>query len=1411
MENTTSLKENPITSPSEKSLNLPSKMDKSPPDSTSPANKPNLSGSKPAVKSLVNSKEKTTGSPQKVLSPPKPGKNRAPKRSQGKGKATKQAPSKGLSTSPKVSTEDSSEVSLSTLIRNDVTQKEEQNSSNETKVSRSSLLERLHNLTTFTYNNPRALNQDNFYPLASSLRELCRQLKYNNFQPTIISFLKYYVQAKRIEIVENKSVVEQQLAAQYSLPYYPTTSMLSRHPHARIARHAVDKAILLKAIDFCKKDVENRSICDFYGSNRHKGVFDSFNKVLRSAFQNHTNPIRYTWYRPLITPKDYVTYPKHLEQLPSTSPNADSYVLVQDLYNQSPIELLNELDLSGARQGVIVLMIYSSTVLAGSMFDNEGPYYQKDGLFHCSPSEMETEWCPSPPNEFWLEHSHWLLESKRTAIWDLCRTYSEYHVFNFTILERELQNEIPRPIKMPNSALIIEKDVPPPVTWFDRLRVRFFTLTGHREKLQVFRPALLAFESSMVGKTRQAYQISHVTAAVEKSVSAIPHFFETVAFDRQRVIQDTVQFIVWDSFGRDLSLLEQASDLYGTALNTFKTLKAKMSSGNGSHDAKNFLFLAALAGVIAILALIVRILRSIPLFFAMRIIRGPSAAAASLLDILDNPMLKGWFNMLSVSFAGAIEERFKQQQTFGTLMISVIESAMPMMDPSVSPRLSNLPFVKALLAFLFKFGLHSIFSKLSPLWHSVWNVGAIAWESVESGVSTRSIAIHAIIQTLLSLLGHAVPWSNRVVNLYMSFGSISFLGALCTRFKNPEVFIDAQKRWFSSPIHSKISKLANKISIGSSPGTASVNTAHFDYVSRVTPSKVADFHEAMRSGTQKDFDLQEALLLTPEEAFVPSQINIPSPLPSDIYDLKIKPAGQFIIASSPAMFQRPVGVHHFYQALELRNLAPVPTLKRCEAQGEFEHLKRCSLSGFTGPPCAVFKQWNRLKRRIKPVLKQRVALCVQEESELFEVWKLRRTDWIAHFNTAMQRSRAREAVELRTEKEIQPKSSIFLKSDEVLAPKDLGAGVIGIKGRLVKAVHPTIQADACVQIDRAMKLLKMVFLEPFEFANGWLVHLSIGSGKNASGLSEWFTQSLDWVRLTPKRAAFIFAGDDTFFMFHSDQLLFGEVDFSKYDRTQGAHALSFEADILTILLCDPSMVGKLLEAIIAPAVYEDKSIDYRVKVDMPIQRATGGPDTTLGNSLNNALTTWSLFLNPDPDIHALPQHQASFGFESKFKISSQFLGMTFLKGSWFPSKTSFVWLPLPSQAIKLGKILTDPRLIYPNDAPRVAWRKAAFALAQGVGEIPSNYPILGDLLQLYRLNGVENDKKLKENFYRAEVDCHDVEIDEEFVSIFLFDRYGITNDEIEELRESLRQLRNEEFPFLFPSNSIWTKLWSDYE
>jgi len=503
--------------------------------------------------------------------------------------------------------------------------------------------------------------------------------------------------------------------------------------------------------------------------------------------------------------------------------------------------------------------------------------------------------------------------------------------------------------------------------------------------------------------------------------------------------------------------------------------------------------------------------------------------------------------------------------------------------------------------------------------------------------------------------------------------------------------------------------------------------------------------------------------------------------------------------------------------LQIRNLARAEFLEPCETLGCTPYNTKCDIVG---------PNWTDAYEKMFPEMRRRL-ISFDPDMYSGDRWKMSRKEWVKHFNASMQRKRAQEAVNKHSEDMLYQKSTIFLKSDEVLAPKELNLFThddepvtgLGVKARLVKAVDPTIQAFCCIGIDRAMKTLKTIWRDPFVFKNGWEVLLSVGSGKNAADLGQWFTESLDWVSYSPKRAAFIMAGDDTFFIANVPQpdgttkLIFGEMDFSKYDRTQGIHALMYEMKILKMMKFSEETLVGLYGSITSPAVYEEKSLNFKKKIEMPVQRATGGPDTTFGNTLNNGTTIWSHFYDCHGTVRfdQIPKTQAQFGFESKYKQSDSFVGVTFLKGSWFPVGSEYVWLPLPSQAIKIGKILSNPLEIYKTDSVPEAWRKAAYSLAKGLGDIPFDYPILGDLVQFYLSVGIENDRLEKESFLKPQVTFIPGSMDPAFMSHFLLTRYGITDDEVQLFKQQLSAVRNCYPPILLPFNPLWPKLWSDYE
>lgn len=114
-------------------------------------------------------------------------------------------------------------------------------------------------------------------------------------------------------------------------------------------------------------------------------------------------------------------------------------------------------------------------------------------------------------------------------------------------------------------------------------------------------------------------------------------------------------------------------------------------------------------------------------------------------------------------------------------------------------------------------------------------------------------------------------------------------------------------------------------------------------------------------------------------------------------------------------------------------------------------------------------------------------------------------------------------------------------------------------------------------------------------------------------------------------------------------------------------------------------------------------------------RDTGGPDTTVGNSMINALIWfWCAdvvlgyaFARHVSNVRHIPLEQMSnqipgltrymeyLGFKIKLKAVDTIPELEFLKGTFYLTSTgTYTWAPLPSRFLKIGKCIQDPRQVY---------------------------------------------------------------------------------------------------------------------
>jgi hypothetical protein len=183
---------------------------------------------------------------------------------------------------------------------------------------------------------------------------------------------------------------------------------------------------------------------------------------------------------------------------------------------------------------------------------------------------------------------------------------------------------------------------------------------------------------------------------------------------------------------------------------------------------------------------------------------------------------------------------------------------------------------------------------------------------------------------------------------------------------------------------------------------------------------------------------------------------------------------------------------------------------------------------------------------------------------------------------------------------------------------------------------------------------------------------------------------------TPKIVVVCVCGDDSIVFVNSGHMFWVyENDFSSYDQSQSYAILEVEYLYLKKLGVRDDDIAYLRATAKSPYVYSDRRTGgyARIKRLNRTMRDTGGPDTSLGNSILNA-HVWALVLRDGgvfQSAEALTLAFLRYGFKAKVRVSQDWELAGFLKGKWFRSGGTFTWAPCPSRILKMGKTASDPR------------------------------------------------------------------------------------------------------------------------
>lgn len=1209
------------------------------------------------------------------------------------------------------------------------------------------------------------------------------------------------------------------------------TGMPNSHPKARVARLITDRMLLIEA--FAKaKELNTTSILDYYGSKRNLVLRDRIYSML-SLFSMRL--VDLDWYRPLVTSKDRTDYTSLLRKYPSVLPPPGGFIAVMtDIYCR-PQQIVKELNDVGCEYAVFATQIFPKNSLAGCHFDHM-TYVNNNGIIHQAPGVRDHEWASTYVNEEWVTHRgyHFNAPVPTTWEWDNWSTVEDYQIYRLVPSPGLLPIEGPFASPVSLSSYIETRTITPK-RWSSMLQYYlsswFCRPTVFNKPLKVFTPAVTALAAKYVNKTRQTFQESNCQTEVANILDKKEYkeFWEglrtNAQFDKESIARDTCTFIFWGGLEEDSVMRRRVAESLGNTWRDFKELKNHLPAAPDTWPWP-LIILTAVGLTAGFYYMKTRSMASIleryiPEHAKIKMpppkmeVKTPEVGpitAQGIYDLSEAPagnvatvylsqiwerarpkwlpaaqeVLDDWYyngipykpvpqhydRIMSIpntlrQFVEKVKTLPTQVEEVQKVMVGTAIGSAILITAPIYEELgkSKWPIVKFIIAGLEGRG-DPILTMVKYFWHKYVNTlpnNITAHHSWNTGCSLASLMIFGdgglsvIVQYGWPLHLAAIISPHRLSNLRWGLSGFTV-------------------SWFLMNAGVYFLQKAQRLAVGYHPLTALLLLAFF-IASRflswktTTPNtnSVKQFREDYENVESHHVEYPTTMSLTHEEAQLPAITTTvaydDAPIEPDITDEMEDLPSVYVLLGTTSMMFRPYGFNQFYHAYKQRNVVPCLITPTCEIDGAM-----CELNSLRRTTCVIGVEWRSAANWTREIIRATIGNLDMQ------VVPQKSLEWIRHFNGAAKKQRALDGVTQRNTGFIRKETNIFLKGDEVLYGRD---GYM--KPRTVKALHPTVQASCYKEIAECMDRLKIFFNQnQVHYIRSWQVTFSIGSGKTSSQLNTWFQESKEWVETDNFRAAMIVAGDDFFAIVRNhDEIYYLENDFSKFDRTQGVHAQDAEALILGVLGMSEHIRYLLFSTMNLQPRYENKRLDYHRIFHMPPQRATGAPDTTIGNTINNIISVIYALMRSNT-FDNIAADQARLGLEAKLQRHLDPSHATFLKGWWLPCQDSYFWLPLPSQTIKMGKILTHPKQIFKHLPEDSAWRSAAKSMGCSYKNVPYHYPLFGALLQRYaELDGqsIDLSAHLANNTHKIVVD-EKAEVDKYVARVYVAERYNLTYEDI---------------------------------
>jgi len=391
--------------------------------------------------------------------------------------------------------------------------------------------------------------------------------------------------------------------------------------------------------------------------------------------------------------------------------------------------------------------------------------------------------------------------------------------------------------------------------------------------------------------------------------------------------------------------------------------------------------------------------------------------------------------------------------------------------------------------------------------------------------------------------------------------------------------------------------------------------------------------------------------------------------------------------------------------------------------------------------------------------------------------------------------RALRAIDANNEGRTVFKKSMMIKYDETLKRGAYQDGEASLKPRIISLLDPTLCALTMNWARYMTTILHSIFDGKVLDLHTGPVRIFFASGSTAEDLDH-----IGHVLLTECACPVIVAaGDDSVF---KENNYFYEGDQEQFDQSQDEAPLENSRAWMLALGCPEDVIDTLLTCYSMPYSADmdpDESTKVAIKGDPGWQMATGVTTTTVHSSVNTILMYLYLLQNRADNyvrsMEMVTESAKQLGFTLKGKRSETLYGVTFLRGWWVPDEHSEpIWNPLPSQVLKLGKILRSPKEIF----RKLSDRDAVYAVARGLAacfKVDPAYPILGPFIaSLRRLgdkvySGRSASDVIDESYHnRIKRVSAAVVASRGHVLQMIEQRYGLTIDEVVEIEQLFDQV-----------------------